>query len=62
MVAGGGASPQYIEHLRSRGVKVGKGCYFFDPANTIVDAQRPHLLTIGDYVKVASGAIILTHD
>ncbi len=59
---GGSSSSAFIERLRKKGVEVGEGCYFFDPSNTRVDTQRPHLLTIGNYVKVASGAIILTHD
>lgn len=59
---GVGSSAQFIKRLKSQGIAIGEGCYFFDPQNTSVDTQRPHLLTIGDNVKVASGAIILTHD
>ena len=56
------SSAEYVERLRRRGISIGDGCHFFDPSNTLVDTQRPHLLTIGQHVKVASGAIILAHD
>ena len=44
---------------RLRGVKVGKGCYI-DPA-AIVETAYPENITIGDDVRIAAGAIIMTH-
>ena len=52
---------KYIELLRYRGVTAGEAC-FFVPADTRVDFQTPHMLTLENNVKVASGAIILAHD
>lgn len=48
--------------LRSRGIKVGKGTIFYHPGRTVVDSGRPCLLEIGEYCKITSGVIILTHD
>lgn len=52
----------YIRYLRSKHIKVGKGCIFYSPNKTSIDVERGHMLTIGDYVKVTSGVKILTHD
>ena len=48
--------------LHMQGIKIGKGTYFFGTSNTIIDTQRPALLEIGDYCKIAAGVKILTHD
>jgi carbonic anhydrase/acetyltransferase-like protein (isoleucine patch superfamily) len=48
--------------LRSAGVPIGKGTIFYHPGRTMVDASRPCLLEIGEYCKITSGVIILTHD
>lgn len=55
-------SADFIEKLREKGVEVGEGTHFFGPAKTEVDVQRPWLLHIGAYCKIASGVVILTHD
>ena len=55
-------SNEYITRLRGVGVSIGKGTHFFAPDNTIVDTQRPWLLSIGMYCKITSGVIILCHD
>lgn len=55
-------SSRYIKKLQKRGVKIGDHCVFFDPSNTTIDSQRPHMLAIGDYVKITSGVCILCHD
>lgn len=52
----------YIFFLKCRGVEIGKGGHFFMPIGTTVDVQRPHMLHIGNYVKVAKGVTILCHD
>lgn len=52
----------YVDYLQEKGLKIGAGTYFFDPCNTIVDIQRPWALSIGEYCKIASGAVILAHD
>lgn len=48
--------------LKSTGIMIGKGTYFFDPTNTIVDTQRPELIEIGEYCKITANVIILAHD
>jgi acetyltransferase-like isoleucine patch superfamily enzyme len=46
--------------LGKRGIKIGKGTAFY--GNVTVDCSRPCLLEIGEYCKITSGTIILTHD
>ena len=41
---------------------MGKGLFFFDPPRTIVDVQRPWMLSIGEYCKVTQNVTILAHD
>lgn len=48
--------------LKLKGIKVGKGTIFYHPGRTTIDASRPCLLEIGEYCKITSGVIILTHD
>lgn len=52
----------YIRFLKRKGVKIGKGVRIFFPYRTNIDAQNPHLLTIGNYVQITVPATILTHD
>ena len=56
------SSEAFANHLRSCGVEVGHGCYFFDVRTINVDLQRPHMLRFGDYVKVTGYVHILCHD
>lgn len=44
---------------RLRGVKIGKSCYI-DPS-AIVETAYPENITLGDDVRIAAGAIIMTH-
>ena len=44
---------------RMRGVKIGAGC-FVDPA-AIVETAFPENITIGDDVRIAAGAVLMTH-
>ncbi len=55
-------SKDYVEWLKHHNIEVGKGTYFFGPANTEVDIQRPWMLHIGEYCKITSGVKILCHD
>ena len=56
------SSEAFERYLRSKGVEIGKGCYFFDPRTINVDLQRPHMLRFGNYVKVTGYTHILCHD
>ena len=55
-------SKKYIDNLQKHNIKIGNCCRVFDPANTIIDTQNPHMLEIGDNVYITSGVKILTHD
>jgi maltose O-acetyltransferase len=55
-------SDTYIKHLKHCGIEIGKGTRIFDPGTTLLDTQNPHMLTIGDNVRITKGVIILTHD
>lgn len=56
------SSEAYVRWLKNRGISIGEGVYFFAPSNTRIDTQRPHMLHIGDYVKITDGVSILCHD
>ena len=55
-------SSMMVNYLKKNGIKVGKKTVFFDAGNICIDISRPILLHIGDYCKITSGTIILTHD
>lgn len=55
-------SKEFIQYLRYNKINVGKGTFFFDPASTTVDIQRPWMLHIGEYCKITQNCTILTHD
>lgn len=55
-------SRSYITHLRKLGMSIGKDVIIYAPTKTLIDESYPWLITIGDNVKVAQGAIILVHD
>ena len=56
------SSEAYIRYLRSKGITIGDGCIIYSPNTTSIDAQRPHMLTIGNYVKITAGVHIICHD
>lgn len=56
------SSEAYIAWLRSQGLDVGEGSFFYDPASLSIDVQRPHMLHIGKYVVLTAGTIVLCHD
>lgn len=55
-------SKDFVRMLQIKEIRIGANTYFFGTNSTIVDTQRPELLEIGDYCKIASGVKILTHD
>ena len=55
-------SESYINYLRNKGMKIGKDCTIYAPANTIIDEQYPWMISIGNNVKITQGVILLTHD
>lgn len=53
----------YISALRNKyGIDIGIHCKIWEPNCTHIDTQRPHMLHIGDYVKITRNVTILTHD
>lgn len=56
------SSSTYIEHLRSKGIRIGEGCCVFSPKNILIDTTRPELIEIGNNVFLHKGITILTHD
>ena len=48
--------------LKHTQIDVGSHTIFYSPGNTVIDTSRPALLKIGDYCKITSGVVILTHD
>jgi acetyltransferase-like isoleucine patch superfamily enzyme len=56
------SSEAYVKYLRGKGCCIGEHTIFFSPSKTLVDVTRPHLINIGDYCKITSGVIILSHD
>ncbi len=54
-------SENYIDYLRSKGVRVGNNCMIYDRQNIVVDLTRPWLIEIGNNVEITAKAVILTH-
>lgn len=55
-------SEDLICFLRSRGALIGSNVIVYAPNKTLIDKTAPWLLEIGDRVRIAEGAKILTHD
>lgn len=55
-------SEEYVSNLRRLGISIGKGCRVFNPKLTTIDVQNPHMLCLGDNVRITQGCVILTHD
>lgn len=49
------SSKRYIEHIRSKGVRVGNGTVVLDPKKIQIDVSRPELLEIGENVFLHRG-------
>lgn len=62
LLNGKGDSESYIKHLRKIGVKVGDNVIIYSPYKCDIDEQNPHMLEIGNNVKILAGTTILTHD
>jgi acetyltransferase-like isoleucine patch superfamily enzyme len=56
------SSQAYVKYLRKIGCDIGEHTHIFSPTHTVIDAGRPYSIVIGDYCKISSGVIILTHD
>lgn len=55
-------SDTYIEWLKKKGAKIGKGTVIFSRINDVtIDTTRPWLLDIGNNVQITKGVTILTH-
>lgn len=52
----------YLDKLRQAGAAIGEDVTLYRPYNTTIDIQNPHLVTIGNHVKITGPATILTHD
>ncbi len=61
---GGGSmtSAEFVEYLRDKGCKVGRGTHFFDAKNIHVDIDNAAFIQIGEYCKITTGVHILAHD
>ncbi len=55
-------SNSYIKYLRKLGIDIGNDCIIYAPTKTIIDTQNPHMIKIGNNVKITLGVKILTHD
>lgn len=57
------SSEAYIKALRNKyNIDIGENCIIWSPNKVYIDIQRPHLLHIGNYVKITSGVNIICHD
>lgn len=55
-------SEAFVKYLKLKGCKIGKGTYFFDPKNTIIDGNRLNFIEIGENCSFTRGVVILGHD
>lgn len=56
------SSESWLNYLRSRGMRIGKGTRLFAwPLLILIDLTRPWLIEIGDNVQITIGVKILTH-
>lgn len=56
------SSDTFIKFLRKKGVQIGNNCTIYNPKGTVIDYQNPQMVAIGNYVRIADGVRILTHD
>ena len=53
----------YIKTLKNKyHIDIGAECRIWEPNHTYIDIQRPHMLHIGNHVKITRGVTILAHD
>jgi maltose O-acetyltransferase len=55
-------SDDVLNNLRKGGAEIGTDVLVYSTSKTLIDAQVPYLLKIGDHVRIAEGVKILTHD
>ena len=55
-------SEDVLNNLRKGGAQIGRDVLIYSTSKTLIDAQVPYLLKIGDHVRIAEGVKILTHD
>lgn len=55
-------SDDVLNHLRKGGAEIGTDVLVYSTSKTLIDAQVPYLLKIGDHVRIAEGVKILIHD
>lgn len=55
-------SANYIEYLRSKGIKIGENVVFRYPRHTTIDVSRPWLIEIGNNIGINDYFSIMTHD
>lgn len=53
---------EYVEYLRSKGVRIGNNVNFRFPAHTQIDITRPCLVELGCDLDINDNFTILTHD
>lgn len=56
------SSKDYLNYLKFKGVIIGDNCHIFCSKDTTIDVLNPHLLCIGNNVKITGPTTILTHD
>ena len=52
----------FIEYLRRNGVCIGDNVVICAPNHTIIDIQKPWMISIGDNTQIIVGVKILAHD
>lgn len=52
----------FIEYLRRNGVCIGDNVVIWAPNHTIIDIQKPWMISIGDNTQITEGVKILAHD
>lgn len=53
---------RFINYLKKLGIDIGEGCKIWSPNQVHIDVTRPHMLHIGDYVKITRNVTVLCHD
>lgn len=55
------SSADFVNHLRSIGMVIGKNTVIYSPNYCVIDQTRPWMIEIGDNVSITTGVTILTH-
>lgn len=54
-------SKRYVKFLNEQGASVSETAWFVAPTKVTIDLTRPYLISIGEYVTVTEGVVVLTH-